>query len=561
MPPLNRRDLLLSAAAASLMPLLPGCGSSTEALDETSAPAAGAAPAAFRHGVASGDPLATAVILWTRVTPLDDALTTLPVDWELAEDAAFSALVASGRAMAAPENDHTVKVDATGLQPGRSYCYRFRCGSVISPTGRTRTAPVGAIDRLRFALVTCAKYSSGYFNGYRRVAERADLQAVIHVGDYIYESGDTDGVRAHEPPRTVLTLTDYRARYAQHREDADLQALHRQHPMIWVWDDHEVANDAWRDGAPGHDPAVDGDYATRRAMAFRAAHEWLPIRLPAADDPARIHRGFEFGDLADLSMLDTRHYARDEQAAPNTVFGDAVPAFTQTGAFADPAREMIGAAQLDWLRARLQSRTARWRLIGNQVIFSPLKLIGGPRSLPAASVFLSNDKWDGYEPARDRVLAAMAGIDNLVVLTGDAHEAYAFDLTPDPNNLLAYRGLDGGGSLGVEFVATSITTRGDAAIGNSLGAVLTRIGADAQQLLRVTNPHLKYYQNTLNGYVLIDLTPARAQAEFWFVPKVGEPTDEESCDAVFVTEAGSNRLRRGEGPSAPIADAPPLVGG
>jgi len=267
MPPLSRRDLLKTAAA--LVPAsLGGCAD-----DPGDGTVGGAALARFDHGVASGDPTADAVILWTRATPRDAGVSSLPVDWLITSDPALREVVARGRATADAARDYTVKVDVAGLAPGTTYWYRFASGEVASPVGRTRTAPVGTVDRLRFAFVTCSDYSRGYYNVYRRVAERRDLQAVVHLGDYLYENGRQDGVRPQNPPRETVSLGDYRTRYATLRGDCDLQELHRQHPMIWVWDDHEVANNAWRDGAEAHDPATEGDYRARRAAAFQAAHD------------------------------------------------------------------------------------------------------------------------------------------------------------------------------------------------------------------------------------------------------------------------------------------------
>ena len=426
MPPISRRDVLKAAAAVGLVPLLPACGDS----GVTEAPGPGFEPpptpvpvaATFLHGVASGDPLADAVILWTRLTPELPGVAAVPLRWLLAEDELLTRVVRQGEALAEAGRDYTVKLDVDGLAPGRTYWYRFSAGEVRSPLGRTRTAPAGAVERLSLGVVTCGDFARGLFNVYRRVAEREDLQAVVHLGDYIYENALQDAVRPQQPPRETVTLADYRLRYAALRGDADLQELHRRHPMIWIWDDHEVANNAWKGGADAHDSATQGDYALRRAAAFRAAHEWMPIRTPDSGDLARIYRRFTFGDLAELLMIDARQVGRDEPVPPNTAFGDEVPVHVQSGAFTDPARQILGAEQEQWLISGLAASTARWKLLGNQVYFSPLKLVGAPRA-SGASVFLSNDKWDGYEPARDRVLDAIAGSGNVVVLTGDAHEA------------------------------------------------------------------------------------------------------------------------------------------
>lgn len=533
---LSRRDLL--KASLAIVPMLAAC-------TESGATDAPLSAARFEHGVASGDPTADRVILWTRATPPTDGGFDggVVIDWLLARDPALSDIVLQGRVRSDAAADHTIKVDATGLAPGTVYWYRFTSATAASPIGRTRTAPVGAVDHLRFAFVTCADFSRGFYNAYRRVAERDDLQAVVHLGDYIYENGAQDRVRPHQPPREIVSLADYRERYAQVRGDADLQALHGAHPMIWVWDDHEVANNAWRGGAEAHDPATQGAYAERRAAAFRAAHEWLPIRTPEPGNLARVYRAFSFGDLADLTMIDARHIGRDEPVPPNTVFGDGIGAFTQTGAFADPARQILGAEQEAWLSTQLAASKARWQLLGNQVYFSPLKLLGAPRA-SNLSLFVSNDKWDGYEPARDRVLAMLDGLRNPLILTGDAHEAYAFDVTPDPNSL-NYGALSGEGSRAVEFVVTSTTSRGDAPEGLSISGLLERLQTGITPLLRLSNPHLKYLNNRLNGYLLLDLTPARAQAEFWTVPMVSSITDEQSLDAVWICDDGAKRLRRG----------------
>lgn len=542
MPPVTRRDVLRTTLAASLLPLLPACGDDDD--DDGSAPAD--ASGRFLHGVASGDPLPDAVILWTRVTPDDPLTTALRVEWELGPDPELAQPALSGRVDAEAARDYTVKIDVTGLAPGQTYYYRFRLGDQLSPVGRTRTAPIGAVERLRLGFVTCGDYARGLFNVYRRVAERDDLQAVVHLGDYIYENGRLDDVRPQVPPYETVTLADYRLRYATFRSDPDLQALHRQHPMIWIWDDHELANNSWRGGADDHDPAADGDFFLRRASAFQAAHEWLPIRTPDRADLARSYRSFGFGELLDLIMIDARQVGRDEPVAANALFGQEVPVFTQTGEFTDPARQILGAEQEQWLIGQLQESRARWRVLGNQVYFSPLKVLGAPRALGGGGLYLSSDKWDGYAPARDRVLAAIAEAGNVVIMTGDAHEAYAFDVHDDPNNPLAYNRLTGEGSKAVEFVVTSASTRGDGVIGDSLSARLQRLPDDLTQLLYLTNPHLKYYNNRYNGYCLLDIDAERVRTEYWFVPIVSQPTDEESLGAAFECAHGTQRLQQSD---------------
>jgi alkaline phosphatase D len=546
MPPLSRREFVL-AAVAGLLPLLNACeadGDAEGSLDD----------AEFTHGVASGDPLADAVILWSRAVPTFG--TTARVRYELALDADFAQVIQRGAAISEADRDYTIKLDITGLAADTAYYYRFVSATATSPIGRARTAPAAdaAIDRLRLAFVTCSNYIAGYFHAYRRVAERADLQAVVHLGDYIYENGTQDQVRPHEPAHEIVSLDDYRGRYAQYRLDADLQELHRQHPMIWVWDDHEVCNNAWKDGAESHDPDL-GDYAQRRRNAVRAAFEWLPIRPPDVNNPLRVYRDFRFGSLVDLTMLDTRHIGRDQQLPPNTLFEDTIPVFTQTGDFADPQRQILGSEQEQWLADGLPDKTATWQLIGNQVYFSPLKLLGAPQALDGGGLYLSNDKWDGYSPARSRVLDLLAGRSNLVFLTGDAHEAYAFEVTDDPNGP-GYNPITGDGATAVEFVATSITSRGDPDSGNGLTSILDALATDAEQLLRVSNPHLKYYQNTLNGYLLLDVTVERLQAEFWMVPYVTRYSDEQALDRAFSVQAGTSHLNPETEATAALLGAP-----
>lgn len=548
MTPITRRAFVI-ATGAGLVSLLPGCsrtdGDDGEILDEVR----------FTHGVASGDPLTDAVVLWTRAIPVDATAMSALLRYVVARDAELKDIVADGTVASAADRDWTVKLDLRGLQPDTAYYYRFESASEHSPVGRTRTTPDGAVPRLRLAFVTCSNYIAGYFHAYRRVAERSDLHAVVHLGDYIYENGTQDQVRAHEPAHELLSLGDYRQRYAQYRLDEDLQELHRQHPLIWVWDDHEIANNAWQNGAEAHDEAAEGLYTDRRRAAAQAAFEWLPIRAPDANEPSRVWRSFRFGDLADLAMIDARHFGREQPLPPNSLFGEVIPVFTQTGDFADPERQILGPAQEAWLAERLATGTGHWQLIGNQVYFSPLKLVGAPRAVGGGGLYLSNDKWDGYDGARLRVMDMIRSRDNVVILTGDAHEAYAFEVTDDPNGP-GYNSLNGEGAVAVEFVATSITSRGDLPEGNGPTALLARLEANAEQLLRLTNPHLKYYQNTLNGYVLLDLTADRLQAEFWMVPYVTQHTDEQALHRSFIVASGTHQLTMASEASTPIADAP-----
>ena len=471
----------------------------------------------FQHGVASGDPLADRVILWTRATS-PSATGPIDVTWQVAADDQLAKIVARGTASAAAERDFTVKVDAAGLDPGRTYFYAFTAGGERSPIGRTRTLPAAGAERLRLAVAACSNYPAGYFNAYRAIANRADLDAVLHVGDYIYEFaegvyGDSREIgRAPLAPGEAATLADYRLRYATYRSDPDLQEVHRQHPFIVVWDDHEIANDAWAGGAANH-VAAQGDWNARLAAAYRAYLEWLPVR-ESPGDGLRLYRSFRFGDLADLVMLDTRGL-RDRQ----------LPG-ADAAALADARRTMLGAAQETWLFAELRTsmrRGAAWRLLGQQVLFSPLTPSGPP---------LSPDLWDGYPAARRRLLdfVAAEGVADLAVLTGDLHSSWALDVSANP---WAAAGSADARPLAVEFLTPAISS--------------PPLFADATlraraPLLRQVAPHLRYLDGDGNGYVLLDIDRRRIQAEWYFVPTVMERTDRESRAAAFICERGSSRL-------------------
>ena len=499
----------------------------------------------FEHGVASGDPLPDAVMLWTRVTPA--APTTLPVAgrYVVARDAGMADIVVAGDFLTDADRDFTVKIDCAGLDAGQTYYYGFVVNDVRSPIGRTRTAPIGPVDRLRIAFTSCSQYTDGYFNVYGAIARRDDLDVVLHLGDYIYEYGSAgiDG-RDHEPAREIVSLADYRQRHAQYKRDPDLQALHAAHPMIVVWDDHESTNDSWANGAENHQPDTEGDWASRKARAIRAYYEWLPIRAVDPDRPERIYRRFAYGDLVDLIMLDTRLVGRDQQASS--------PADAAT--IGDERRTMLGFEQEAWLNGALARSTAQWKLLGQQVMFMPLRL-GLPRLLDLdllpslneklslltdGGVAINVDQWDGYPAARDRIIDQLRiqGLDDVVVLAGDIHTAWAQDVTEDPNNPLVYNPVTGEGSRAVEFVSPSVTSSG-----------LPEL-QPVRDSIRLLNPHMKYVDLENHGYVLLDITPQRLQGEFWYVDTVLARNSDERRAAAFATDAGANRLRAVDVPDA-----------
>lgn len=551
MTPMDRRQFLRHLGiltGSTLLPVLSGCDSADPAMPDDGATDG---KVAFLHGVASGDPLQDRVILWTRVTPEADA--PVQVRYRVATDPAMTQVLIDERVVTDAARDYTVKVDPVGLQPGTTYYYRFESGGAVSPIGRTRTLPVGALERLRFAFASCSNYPNGYFSAYRHMAARRDLDAVFHLGDYIYESGSKGSLgRAHSPDHEIITLTDYRQRYAQYRTDPDLQEVHRQHPMICVWDDHESTNNSWKDGADNHTEDDEGSWVDRKAMSIQAYFEWLPIRLVDPDDPQRIWRQFGFGDLVDLIMLDTRLYGRDEQ----------LPLALGGAQLNDPNRQLLGEKQQDWLTAQLAGSRARWKLLGQQVMFGQLRVLTLPEidllgvNLTHELLAINADQWDGYPAARQRVFDAIdAGqVDNVVVLTGDIHSSWGINLFRDPGELASLLAGIVGDPLelglikahGVEFVTPSVTSSGfpDGTTGLLRG------------VFGLTDPHIKYFDGTLHGYVLLDITPERCQGEWWYVDSIEDPEAGESFAKGMYTLSGQNRLRDADGASGDRTDAP-----
>ena len=534
----SRRDFFRTGGSAALLATAPAWP----------ALAAQGPVAAFHHGVASGDPLADRVILWTRVTP-PEGVTAVTVELTVATDPALSEVIGRGRQRTSAARDFTVKFDPSGLPAGRTLYYRFAALGEVSPVGRTRTLPVGAASHLRIAVASCSNHAAGLFNAYRRIAERADLDLVVHLGDYLYEycSGQYGSLRATEPPTEILTLTDYRTRHAQYKRDADLQELHRQHAVVPIWDDHETANDAWRRGAENHDPETEGLWAARRAAALKAYYEWMPVREP--QQRAMAQRSFRAGDLAEFAMLETRLTGRSKQLpAPIPVPGLG-QGFTATGRYLDPARTMLGAEQEAWLAQSLRDSPARWKFIGQGTMFAQLKALGRPNA-DGGSLFVNPDQWDGYPPCRDRVFDMIdAAGGNTIVLTGDIHSAWANDLARDPNNpdvgSGGYDPITGAGARAVEFVTTSITSPG-----------LPDPDGLFAGIIFGQNPHIKHADLDRRGYLLLDIRPERVVGEFWVVDTVAVPSAVETFVTAFEVQHGTHRLQ----PSAmttPKDDIPP----
>jgi alkaline phosphatase D len=453
--------------------------------------------APFYHGVASGDPLQDRVIIWTRVTPEKD--TIIPVKWYVATDTSFKNIVQQGQTATDYTKDYTVKVDVSGLEPGNTYFYYFEALHSNSIIGRTRTLPT-TTTHLRMAVVSCANYQMGYFNAYQRLAERSDLDAVIHLGDYIYEYatfgyGWTSTVnRTHAPDNELRSMDDYRIRHSYYKLDPNLRAAHQQHPFIVVWDDHEIVNNAHTTGTSSlndHNPLEDGDFDTRKKNAVTAYLEWMPIREQKAHSiDAPIYRQFTFGSLMDLYMVDTRLADRSAQ-----VVNSSDPRMNDT------TRTILGARQRQWLFDNMSQSNAQWQVIGNQVMFSQLDQA------------FKLDSWVGYPYEREKIKNHFVGRQNknLVILTGDTHRSWAFDLADEPFNG-SYQPNTGNGTFGVEFCTPSLASP-NMDESNSMAAVNTEEAATL-----ASNSHLRFIDLDRHGYFILDVTPLKVQADYFYGP-------------------------------------------
>jgi alkaline phosphatase D len=470
----------------------------------------------FRHAVASFDPTATSVLLWTRVSAeLDE------VRWELATDPELRELVASGSAPIAADADQTVVVDADGLEPATTYWYRFHAGGATSPIGRTRTLPDGPVDAFALATVCCARYSVAPLGVYRAIAER-EVDLVVHLGDYIYEDDGAKGPRPHDPPRTATTLDDYRRRIAQIRADPDAQAMHLRHPMVAIWDDHDLADNAWRDGAKAHDPDEHGPWTDRVAAAARARAEWLPARLLDPDDPTATWRSLEIGDLARLLLLDTRFHGRDRHAGD-----DGTPDLE------DPARSLLGDEQRSWLRQRLADEPRAWTLLASGVVVDEITL-PWPRGLRWANALLPNgyavldgevmhdDQWDGFPEERRRLAGWLRELSEAgsrsIILSGDVHSSWGFE---GPR-------LDGQ-PVAVEVTAPAAASQAMARA--RVPGVRRFVSRQARAL-----EHVAYAELSERGYATVELTERDATLAWWHVhPWAQDPAQRETLGARFRT--------------------------
>ncbi|MEX6725355.1 alkaline phosphatase D family protein [Parapedomonas caeni] len=512
----NRRTLLQAAAFGTGVLL---CGRSLQAWPLTG----------FTHSVASGDPDQQSVTLWTRYVRPGASESRLAV--EVARDERFADIVSRGETVASLGNDFCAHARPTGLEPGAWYFYRFIApDGQVSPTGRTRTLPQGPLDRFRIAVMTCSNITSGWFTAYGHAAARDDLDLIVHLGDYIYESpvNRADALpalaagRNVQPRHEAVTLADYRLRYASYRADADLQELHRRYPFVVMWDDHETANDSWTDGAKNHDPAEEGPWPARRAAGIRAFYEWLPMR-------PRPYSRYRIGDLATLFRLETRLIGRTQPLNPEPALAmardlpAAVAAFID-GPLADPSRTLLGPEQMQWLADGLAESTAagvRWQVLAQQVVVGPRRL---PRVTDAwftpetllpekarqqldlavrladLGMPMSLQSWSGYPAELERMLrAARAARANLVTLSGDSHNAWAFDLELD------------GGPVGIDLCVHAVSSLGlDKRFSGRPDVIANAFIA--------ASPALRWCDTSRRGYMMTELTRDHVNNEWLFLP-------------------------------------------
>lgn len=537
----------LAACQAETMP------GTDETTDTMTAPRPYPGRVRFEHGVASGDPLSDRVIIWTRITPEAPVQSTpIPVRARLYHDAALDSPAGEWQAIAKSSTDFTVKIDADGLIPGQTYYYRFEAltetGAIASPVGRTKTTTKTGHDPVRLAVISCSHFGFGHFHSYRDISKDKTLDAVIHLGDYIYEYGlgpDDDPSygaesgralgRTHEPTHEIITLSDYRTRHAQYKRDRDLQSAHAAAPWICNWDDHESANDSYRTGADNHNPENgEGKWSERKQNAVQAYFEWMPIREPQAGAVRdTIYRRFEFGDLASLICLETRLTGRSEEISWSKELGDLDDAQVPFAAVStmlkvrDPDRTMLGPVQERWLSEQLErsTRTGKiWQVLANQVIMAKVRAPDLNRTLTPGQIRAQDgsevaplipfsrlglpwnlDAWDGFPAARDRLYAAAKNANaKLVTLTGDTHTAWANTLLDNNRQ-----------QRGVEFGCTSVTSPG-------MGEYFRNVDNLGQQFADA-NEEVEWHKTTGQGWTLITLTRDAVRADFWQVSDVRQP--------------------------------------
>lgn len=546
---LTRRSLFGRLTGAAGLVAATACQSNGTRLAE-----AAQQPARFGWGVASGDPTQSSVIIWTRAVPENAGTSSLEIVYEVSEDRSFEKLFASGMAQTSPARDYTLKVDVVGLEAGKTFFYRFRAGNTYSAIGRTLTLPSDDARPVNLALASCANFPSGYYNAYREMTHIDDLDAIIHVGDYIYEhaAGAYDGAagerleRVHRPANEIVTLADYRERLAQYREDADLQAAHAHAPFITVWDDHETANNSWQEGASGHDTGSEGPWQTRRDAALQAYFEWLPMRDPTPGQAReRLNRVYDFGSIASLILIETRLTGRDQQLSydqdmPTLEDGSPDIESFETDVLANPDRSMMGHAQEEWFDKALKQSRQRdmtWQVIANQTVMARMRTPDFMTALPEdivqpaiqAGGYVSGwlqrsslglpaglDSWDGYPAARNRFYDSALNADaNLVVLSGDSHMFWANELHHPTQDKF----------VGIEFATGSITSPGGYGYINNTPAFYDIV----EKALVEKNPDVQHANVRDHGFIHLTLSKDKVQAKYIGVSTITDRKYEANC--------------------------------
>jgi len=591
------KSAVAGASAVSVPAVLTGCFGDDDDDDHSAdgSPIDTNVVFAFGHGVASGDPLSDRVIIWTRVTPDDEDYTgAVNVAWAVYLDELGTQVFNNGVTNTDASKDFTVKLDITDLQPDTTYYYQFAVSDeAASPVGKTRTLPTGQVEQVKMAVCSCSNYPAGLFNAYREMAN-SDADVIVHLGDYIYEYGTDEyptaeaQVRDPEPLAELLTLSDYRARYAQYRSDTYLQLAHQNKPFICIWDDHEVANDSYKNGAENHTEETEGAWSERMSAAVQAYHEWLPIRT--GSDPKKIYRTFDFGDLVSLHMLETRLLARDKQLSFGQFMGQggSIDAAGFMAAMADQSRTLMGAEQLQTVQGWMADSSAKWQVIGQQVLMGrmnvPLELLinlgavesalgdgtdaseaqaalaaqmtelitikgriaAGDTTVTAEEVARVStvapynlDAWDGYSVNRELLLGAARQLNkNTIVLAGDTHNAWANDIYPLSGSSID-RSVD---PVAVEFATGSITSPG---FERYMG-----FGEDAnaqgnfEYAITAMIDDLKYLNAAQRGYMMVTYTPQQSSAQWFYVSsiKTREYTVSSYGPVTVKPDAGNRRI-------------------
>ena len=513
---IDRRDFISGTAA-----VLAGSTASSIPMFFSSSSVAGSG--IFQHGVASGDPMPHSAIIWTRVTPTQEARPgsyagdPVEVGWQVSRDRSFGRAVERGRVTTGRNRDHTVRIDVRGLEPNTSYFYRFRARGYISAVGHFRTLPARAASpgSMLFGFASCANYQHGRFSAYRHMAEHENLQFVLHLGDYIYEGvsrADSLKGRAHYPAHETVSLSDYRKRHGQYKTDPDLQQLHAAHAFLSTWDDHEVSNNSWARGSKGHDRKNEGPYLERRDAAYRAYLEWMPLRLPAPKRaPTRIYRSTHFGRLVDVCLIDARQY-RSRPGGADAKQGSAA---------------MLGHSQMSWFTGLLSSSKARWRIIGSQVLFSSKDDFGLDEP---------KQSWQGYPANRDHFLQHVANnnIDNVVLLAGDTHASWANDVPIDD---LSYPASP---TIAVEFAVPSISS------GNTddeLGLLPRNPQSLAKEAtIRSRNRHVKFVEVDSHGYCVARVNQERVRVDWHYVENKKKRSSSKNRAHSWQVESGTSSV-------------------